>query len=505
LSQTQTTSGEVFLSTRQQPATSGGFQVALEPEELFMPENDAETETIGYLTIDAGAGSWNEMPFVAALQNFVHNGGRRIHFTGTNFDTIPSFVASLASYVGADNAHLRVQNADLNGIDVRAEEDTTLDEELEHVNEDVAYLAIGGPGSLTAVSTPLVDGPTQTFQLEIADLRVVNDLDVNLELIHNRVEDLDIFLEAPDGTIVELFTDIGGTSGGVFATTLDDEAVEAISAAVSPISGSFQPEGLLRDFDGKAINGTWLLHVTDDTANGDAGALLNWSLDIELAPDPPGNLNYDSHVNATDIDMLFANIGSIDRPYDLDNDGDADMQDVDHLVLNIMGKRYGDTNIDEDVDRKDFNSVVMNYDPLGHEPFHGWREGNFDGDGDVDITDALRVVANFSPSGYQLVGSLSTGDELNASSLIAGENGNGIRDVGRVEPTGRGSDRPKTAEDGTTREPQSRYLVRASESSSGKSPSASPLLYLESVDRSFRRMGMRQEDSLPNQFRDLAI
>jgi len=145
---------------------------------------------------------------------------------------------------------------------------------------------------------------------------VVNDLDVTLNLLHIRVEDLDVFLEAPDGTMVELFSDISDTSDNLTTTKLDDEAAESISAGTSPFSGSFQPEGLLGDFDGKDITGTWVLHVTDDTANGETGALLDWSLGIELATDPSGNLNHDSHLDATDIDMLFANLGSNDDTFD---------------------------------------------------------------------------------------------------------------------------------------------------------------------------------------------
>ena len=100
----------------------------------------------------------------------------------------------MATYNGVDNAHLRVQNADLNSIEVRAEEDTTLDEEIGHVGENVTYLAIGGSGSLTAVSTSIRDGLTQIFDLEIADAGVVRDLDVKLELIHTMAEDLDKLL-----------------------------------------------------------------------------------------------------------------------------------------------------------------------------------------------------------------------------------------------------------------------------------------------------------------------
>lgn len=109
-------------------------------------------------------------------------------------------------------------------------------------------------------------------------------------------------------------------------------------------------------------------------------------------------------------------------------------------------------NINQNVDREDFSSVVMSYDPLGHEPFHEWGDGNFDGDDDVDFIDAMRVVANFAPLGYPLFGSLSTDDKSNGASLIADENGNGVLDTGTMEPLGRRSDRPKPAEDGTAHE-----------------------------------------------------
>ena len=39
------------------------------------------------------------------------------------------------------------------------------------------------------------------------------DLNVTLNMTHTRDEDLDVFLIAPDGTRVELFTDVGGTRG----------------------------------------------------------------------------------------------------------------------------------------------------------------------------------------------------------------------------------------------------------------------------------------------------
>ena len=169
-------------------------------------------------------------------------------------------------------------------------------------------------------------------------------LDVTIELAHTCDEELDIFLEAPDGTMVELLTNVGGNGDNFTATRLEDETEQSIPTGESPCFVIFQQEGLLRDFHGKSITGTWLLHITDDTANGARGVLLHWSLDIELVPDPEGNLNFGGRVDATDIDMLFANLGSDDFTYDLD--GAANSEDVNRLVLNIMGKRFYDVDLE---------------------------------------------------------------------------------------------------------------------------------------------------------------
>ena len=121
-------------------------------------------------------------------------------------------------------------------------------------------------------------------------------------------------------------------------------------------------------------------------------------LDIELDPDPPGNMNHDDNVDAADIDLLFANLRAPDATYDLD--GDADVRDVDQLVTNLMGKRYGDTDLDQDVDINDFNAPVTSFDPTGQDPSDGWAAGNIDGDDDVDIPDLIRLILNFAPLGY---------------------------------------------------------------------------------------------------------
>ena len=289
-------------------------------------------------------------------------------------------------------------------IDVKVEEDTSADNELVHSSrETVSYLVIGGEDPLTAVTTSIPDGLTRSLTADVGETGRVHDVDVRLELVHTNIEDLDIFLEGPDGTTVELLTDVAADGDRLSATILDDESVQSITSGTAPYTGRFQPKGRLLDFAGKDIHGTWTLHVTDDTVGTSRGALLRWSLDILLASEPPGNLNQDENTDATDIDILFANLGSDNREFDLDGDGDVNTRDVDRLVLNIMGKRYGNADLDQDVDMTDVHAAVNNYDPLGQNSFHSWVQGNFDGDNDVDISDVMWIVRNYVPFGYNPV------------------------------------------------------------------------------------------------------
>ena len=113
-----------------------------------------------------------------------------------------------------------------------------------------------------------------------------------------------------------------------------------------------------------------------------------------------GDLNQDFILNPADIDLLYANLESDDDVFDLDADQDADRDDVVELVTTIMQRRFGDADLDGDVDITDFNSLAANFNPLGSSGQVGWALGNFDGDNDVDITDFSMITRNFAPLGY---------------------------------------------------------------------------------------------------------
>ena len=87
-------------------------------------------------------------------------------------------------------------------------------------------------GTLTGLTTysstdapkTITDNGTVTSTLTIPDSLTIDDVNVELDITHSSDQDLDVFLIAPDGTRVELFTDVGGNGNDFSGTKLDDEA-----------------------------------------------------------------------------------------------------------------------------------------------------------------------------------------------------------------------------------------------------------------------------------------
>ncbi|MEX2118184.1 MAG: S8 family serine peptidase [Pirellulales bacterium] len=159
------------------------------------------------------------------------------------------------------------------------------------VSADGAYNGLAG--SLTAknldndysvtyassnVPKNIPDGGTVLSTL-MAGAHMVLDVNVQLNIKHARVEDLDVYLTAPNGTKVELFTDVGGAGKNFTNTVLDDEASAPITSGAAPFSGSYRPEGSLAAFDGKNSQGVWVLSVSDDK-KGQKGTLNQWSITV---------------------------------------------------------------------------------------------------------------------------------------------------------------------------------------------------------------------------------
>jgi len=218
---------------------------------------------------------------------------------------------------------------------------------------------------------------TETSILTIADTGSIVDLNVKLNITHPYDADMEIFLIAPDGMRVELFTDVGDWERDFIDTVLDDEASKSITEGRGPFTGSFRPEGNLADMDDKDIAGTWTLEVTDDASSNRVGTLNAWSLIIEQESDRPPGAKYgggtgepdDPYKIATAADLitLGGTPGDYDKCFILTADID--------LNPNLPGCKVFDMAVigpDVDSDESDYQGTGFTgvFDGNGHTISH---------------------------------------------------------------------------------------------------------------------------------------
>ena len=110
-----------------------------------------------------------------------------------------------------------------------------------------------------------------------------------------------------------------------------------------------------------------------------------------------GDFDGDGVVNAGDIDRLFAAVGSAlpASRFDLTNDGNVDAADVEHLVLDLIGTRFGDIDLDGQVTAGTDGQTLLSR--LGDGGAAGWSAGDLDGDGLVTASlDGALLLANLA-------------------------------------------------------------------------------------------------------------
>jgi subtilisin-like proprotein convertase family protein len=147
---------------------------------------------------------------------------------------------------------------------------------------------------------------TRSRSTRVMGSKLIDDINVFVDVSHDHVGELVFNLEH-DGTQVTLIDGPGypafifGCVGqNLTELTLDDEGSKSIEndcIASDPAYNnafSYQPNGSLSDFDGKAINGDWTLTVTDNhELNIDDGTLNKWCLEYERESEADTVLEYD--------------------------------------------------------------------------------------------------------------------------------------------------------------------------------------------------------------------
>lgn len=110
---------------------------------------------------------------------------------------------------------------------------------------------------------------------------------VCMNVNHSWIDEVDAYLIAPSGVVLELTTDNGGDGNNYTNTCFTPTASTVISfpgpyapASAAPFTGDWLPEGPWTDLYGQPTNGNWRLRLTDDQPNLN-GTLLDWSITFE--------------------------------------------------------------------------------------------------------------------------------------------------------------------------------------------------------------------------------
>jgi hypothetical protein len=90
-------------------------------------------------------------------------------------------------------------------------------------------------------------------------------------------------------------------------------------------------------------------------------------------------------VSVADVDIMVAAVrqGSIAGVFDLDGNGVVTQADAERLIVNILGSRFGDANLDGAVDATDLQAWTNHAFTSGG----GWSQFDFNGDGVTDASD----------------------------------------------------------------------------------------------------------------------
>jgi filamentous hemagglutinin family protein len=146
----------------------------------------------------------------------------------------------------------------------------------------------------------------------------VFQLNLLFDLDHTNDQNLTLALISPNGTLVELFTGVGGNGQNFRNTILADDAPISIADGQAPFTGRFRPLSPLAAFDGQPFNGLWTLVLIDFDLT-DVATLNSWSLQVGsnivtssnvpvVLPNPDGSVN---NLSILFVDVPPAGFGPI--------------------------------------------------------------------------------------------------------------------------------------------------------------------------------------------------
>ncbi len=126
----------------------------------------------------------------------------------------------------------------------------------------------------------------------VTDTGTLGDVDIGVLITHTYRGDLELLLESPAGTRVQMTNRNGGAGGNNLNVFFDDAASPNYASASTsanhassapPYDNDFAPEAALSAFTGEAMTGTWTLEMCDAFA-ADSGNYVRSDLTLTVAP-----------------------------------------------------------------------------------------------------------------------------------------------------------------------------------------------------------------------------
>lgn len=155
------------------------------------------------------------------------------------------------------------------------------------------------------------------FSLVVSSLPGTIDYNFGLESIcmdinHSYDGQLIVWLEAPDGTLVEITTNNGFTGDNYTNSCFKAMVPDFVTTGIAPFTGTYRPEGDLSDINnGQNPNGVWKLFVMDDVPL-EVGIFNSWSLTFSSSPAKPFDFT-DSNLPIIIINTNNKTIGDDDK------------------------------------------------------------------------------------------------------------------------------------------------------------------------------------------------
>ena len=235
--------GIPFNSARQDNVSATGYQVTNEPAD-YQSNAITQAESIGYLVIGQGSGTWSGLNFEAGVtaDNITHT-DRAVSFSNA-LGGAPNLLAQLHTFDGGDNAHLDANGLTGSGVNFSVQEDRTSDSEINHTTERAGWLAIGGSGVLGAVSGTdyrIASSDVQFSYTPPDDVNGVQTFNYTVEDVHGNTATGQTNLNiAPEvDTVVDVVTTTEETAVSFNVLTNDVfEGAVTLSNVLTPANGS---------------------------------------------------------------------------------------------------------------------------------------------------------------------------------------------------------------------------------------------------------------------------